>query len=364
MDSYIYKEHRLSKIEEMFRTVFTSKAIIALVIMSFIVCTGSMFFAVSYLSVAGFLTLENLEMLRDMFPEFEGDISDIYESILYSTQFMGYCFILFGAVYLWLGIGAVMVYRRSNVLDSKRSPRSGFTVIQALGITKLVFEGFSTFICAFIGLGLLTQADTFIAGIFLCIFVAVNFMYTVSTIVFCKSVKRTIDGVLPSSSGSGPLQFSAMVTGIFMSIVSLLIILMLAAVIFDTDGIPQETKFLNNFVFRLMGSMVMIFLVAVVHFLIFAIVRHYAKKLPMAMNAEQVYRQNMSNLYPEQQYLQNQPYQQMQNNGYVPYQQTPQNSYNGYMPYSPPNSQPAPADDLHPQADYTQYPPYDPTKKY
>ena len=52
MDNYIYKERRLSKTEEMFQEVFTSKAVLAFIIMSFTVLAGSIAF--SALSFFGF----------------------------------------------------------------------------------------------------------------------------------------------------------------------------------------------------------------------------------------------------------------------------------------------------------------------
>ena len=367
MDNYIYKERRLSKTEEMFQAVFTSKAVLAFIIMSFTVLAGSIAFSALSFSASQYLTLENFDIIYEMFPDFGEDVSSAYNGLYYSTRFFGYSFLVVGGVYLWIAIGTLIVYKRSKVLNSQYSPRAGFIVLQAFGITKIVLEGFSTMLSAFFGLGLLLKAETFLAGIIVCAFIAVNFMYTVSIIVFCSSVKKTIDGVMPSSSGAGVLQFSSFITGVFTGIISAILMLYMIVLFVEAaklEAPAQAKNVISVLTLSLTGEAVILLLMSVTHFLIFAIVRHYAKKLPIAMNAEQVYRQNMSNLYPEQQYLQNQPYQQMQNNGYVPYQQTPQNSYNGYMPYSPPNSQPAPADDLHPQADYTQYPPYDPTKKY
>ena len=367
MDNYIYKERRLSKTEEMFQAVFTSKAVLAFIIMSFTVLAGSIAFSALSFSASQYLTLENFDIIYEMFPDFGEDVSSAYNGLYYSTRFFGYSFLVVGGVYLWIAIGTLIVYKRSKVLNSQYSPRAGFTVLQAFGITKIVLEGFSTMLSAFFGLGLLLKAETFLAGIIVCAFIAVNFMYTVSIIVFCSSVKKTIDGVMPSSSGAGVLQFSSFITGVFTGIISAILMLYMIVLFVEAaklEAPAQAKNVISVLTLSLTGEAVILLLMSVTHFLIFAIVRHYAKKLPIAMNAEQVYRQNMSNLYPEQQYPQNQPYQPTENyNGYTSYQQT-QNNYNGYVPYDLQNSQSAPADDLHLQADYTQYPPYDPTKKY
>ena len=130
---------------------------------------------------------------------------------------------------------------------------------------------------------------------------------------------------------------------------------------------------LDRVLLRFVCLMGILFLSSVTHFLIFAIVRHYAKKLPLAENAERVYKQNMSNIYPEQQYSPNQfyqspqqnninqPYQQENYNGYVPYQ-SQQNYNNGYSTYNPTGDVDAAS---HSQPDNTPYPPYDDmTRKY
>lgn len=376
MDSYIYKEQRLSKTEEMFRTVFTSKAVLSLVTVSFIVCAGSIAFALNYFILSSKMTLENAEMIMSVFPEFEGDITDIYAGIFYMTQFLGISLLVFGGVYLWIAIGVLVIYRRSKAMNSQYSPRAGFTMLQALGITKIVFEGLATFIGVLAGLGMLSDRETFVSGIITCVFVAVNFMYSVSITAFCTSVKKTIDGIsAPSSTGAGTLQFSAFITGIFTGIVSVLFIILTLVSAFkaDMNDVSIQLVGLDRVLLRFVCLMGILFLSSVTHFLIFAIVRHYAKKLPLAENAERVYKQNMSNIYPEQQYSPNQfyqspqqnninqPYQQENYNGYVPYQ-SQQNYNNGYSTYNPTGDVDAAS---HSQPDNTPYPPYDDmTRKY
>ena len=385
MNNYIYKERRSSKIEEMFSAVFTSKAVLALIVVSFIVFLGSVFFSVMYFGFYKQLTLENAGLVMELFPEFEGDITEFYSAIFYMTNVMGGMFLILAVVYLWIAVGTLMIYRRSKVLDSQYSPRAGFTVLQAFGITKIVFEGLATFTGVFLGLGMLQDSETFLAGIITCVFIGINFMYTVSIIAFCASAKKTIDGVMPSSSGAGPLQFSAFITGLFTGIISVLCIIgaVLMATQSDTSDIQNEFAGLSHFFWRFTLSMGILFLVSVINFLVFAVVRQYAKKLPLADNAERVYRQNVSNLYPEQQYSPNQTYQSPNNyNGYTAYQ--PQNSYNGYTSYQPQENNNGyvpyqqnnsgystynPTGDVdaasHSQPDNTPYPPYnDMTRKY
>ena len=138
MDSYIYKERRFSKIEEMFCTVFTSKAVLALIVVSLIVFLGSAGFSVSYFWASEQLSLENASMIAELFPEFEADIAEIYEGLFYMMKFLGCTFLVLGGAYLWIAIGAFIIYKRSKMPDSQHSPRAGFTVLQAFGIMKMV----------------------------------------------------------------------------------------------------------------------------------------------------------------------------------------------------------------------------------
>ena len=90
-----------------------------------------------------------------------------------------------------------------------------------------------------------------------------------------------------------------------------------------------------------------------IHFLVFAVARHYARKLPLAANADRVYQNNMANLYPQQMYNPNQNYQPYNfNQDYVPFQ--PPENNNVRVPYNATNDS-----DDHSLIDNTQYPPYE-----
>ena len=81
MDNYIYKERRLSKTEEMFQAVFTSKAVLAFIIMSFTVLAGSIAFSALSFSASQYLTLENFDIIYEMFPDFGEDVSSAYNGL-------------------------------------------------------------------------------------------------------------------------------------------------------------------------------------------------------------------------------------------------------------------------------------------
>lgn len=365
MDSYIYKGHRLTKTEEMLHAVFTSKAVLATVILSFTVFAGSVAAAINYFFLSQQLTLENAEEIGYLFPEFGIDGAEFYEAIYTAINFFGFAFLVCGAVYLWVAIGTVLIYSRAKNLSSEHSLSTGFTVLQSFGIAKLVAEGWAVLIWGLVGLGLLSSAETFIAGLIICFFIAVSFMYTLSIITFCSSVRRTVSGVIPAVSGTGTLQFSAFVSGLFTGIISILgfAVMIMAFINAEKENIPIESIMdFKRFIIRFIGITVIFLLMSVIHFLVFAIVRHYAKKIPLAANAERVYRQNMSNIYPEQ-YNPGQIYQSPENQNQTyrnDIYQTPAERYQAFMPPYDPNND---ADD-HSRFDNTQYPPYDPTQKY
>ena len=371
MDNLIYKERRLSKTEEMFHIVFSSKAVLAILILSCIVCVSNIIFTFMFGFVANDLILDKLDKYIALMPEVDDPVETLENTYIAITN-MVFVFIAFAVVYFWIALGTLFIYIRAKNFDQQKSVRTGFTIIQAFGITKIIFEGIQSFLFMFVGFVLLQQAETFVAGIITLLIIAVNLMYTISIVVFCSSVKKTADGMIPSSSGASTLQFSSFLTGIVQGIASVLVMILLFIPVGSDGTIPAETvSLIENIEGYCMIFTAVWIMSVVIHFLVFAVVKNYARKLPLAANADRVYQNNMANLYPQQVYQSpyqsngnyqayqpNQDYQAYQpNQNYVPFQ--PPEDHNGYLPYDPKNDV-----DNHSRIDDTPYPPYDPTQKY
>ena len=353
MDNMIYKERRLSKTEEMFHAVFSSKAVLAAVILSGIVCISNIAFAVICRWLTKDLTFEDLGKYIMLIPDTENPY-ETFQNIYAAITGLVYVFIVWAVVYFWIALGMFFIYIRTKNPDSQKSVHTGFTIIQAFGITKLIAGGLQTLLVLFAGLALLQSIETFIAGIVTLIITAVDFMYTISIIVFCSSVKKTADGMVSSSAGAGMLQFSSFITGIVQGIIAVFLMITMLAPLRTEESISAESIALIEDM-KLYGIVLTAAWMAaiVIHFLVFAVARHYARKLPLAANADRVYQNNMANLYPQQMYNPNQNYQPYNfNQDYVPFQ--PPENNNVRVPYNATNDS-----DDHSLIDNTQYPPYE-----
>ncbi len=378
MDNFIYKERRLSRTEEMFHAVFSSKAVLTAVILSCIVCLADIVFAVCCGFMIREFTPENWDEYIFFIPDMQIDPYEILQNMGVAFTGMAYFFAALAGAYVWIAIGTLLVYIRTKSPDPQKSVRTGFTLLQALGIFKLVTGGMWILLLVFTGFVMLQDMETFIAGIILLAVIAVNLIYTISMIVFCASVKRTADGIMPSSAGAGTLQFGAFITGLVQGIIAVLLLISMFAPI--EQGLPPENvKLLEKIQLDFIVITAVWLTAAVIHFLVFAVVRNYAKKLPLAVNADMVYQNNMANLYPDtysphqnyQPYSPNRSYQSPQAyRRYDPNQsyQSPQPNQN-YAAFQPPESNNirVPYDatndaDDHGLMDNTQYPPYDPEK--
>ena len=328
MDNLIYKERRISKTEEMFHAVFSSKAVLAIVILSCIVCLADIVFAVCCVFMSKELTLENWDKYIFFLYDMPIDSYETMKNIGFAFTGMAYFFAVLAGAYFWIALGTIFIYVRAKNPDPHKSVRTGFTLIQAFGIFKLVTGGIWILVFVFTGFAMLQDTETFIAGIILLAAIAVNLIYTISIIVFCASVKRTADGIMPSSSGAGTLQFGSFITGLVQGIIAVLLIISAFAPT-GTEYIPPENMELIEKMRLDLALITAVWLAAaVIHFLVFAVTKHYAKKLPLAANADRVYQNNMANLYPDT-YNPNQSYQPYNPN--LNYQSPPQT----YQPYNP-----------------------------
>ncbi len=372
-----YKQSDLMHIRSMLKAVFGSKAVLALTITLALITAGILYLAFEFYHLIN--TLFNSETFRNYilselageFSEYEYEYSISVNELLQMTQNilqnMTFFLLIPAAAGLWAFFGTLHIYLRSNSSDEQASPRAGFTALQALAITVLVIMALPWLLMALVGLIALLAPGAALSALLILVWTTAGMMQTISLIVFTSSAKKAVDNTVFKASGAGVLQFSSLMMAVI-SIVSCILGFINMAKFPEQElsmtGLPQSVLASLN-LFSLVSNLLTL-AVAVACFLVFLIAKHYAQKLPLAINAQNAYHANMSNLYPDsyngQLPPESQPYRQQPDghyyasNSFQPYQspQPPQSSGGNY--YTSKGFQPYQSPQQPPEHEHTVYP--------
>ncbi len=332
---YPYQTRAVSKTDEMLKAVFRSPAVLLIIIFLAIMCAVDIYFAVTaYGFTDRFFDSDNFYYYIDALDGYNSDYSteEMYIAMKTVMSFMSFIFMGVAVGHVWAMAGTLTVYLRAKNEDS--SIRAGFTVLQVFAITKLVLSILPLLFMMLASWFALTENIlSFVIMLLPTIFITVRI---ISLIVAVSGVKRTIDGISYTPSGTGALRFSAFGIGIITILSGLL---SLGAVLRNmniTEDLPKAViDELMSFMIFLIVCIGYMLIYAIIHFLIFIVAGHYSRKLRLAVNAEYAYQQNMANLYPD-------TYNGFQQeNPFSPYKQP----YQNHPPYQPPydnNSSPNP----------------------
>lgn len=353
-----YDRRSPSHAELMIKAVFSSKAVFIMLILLLLSCAANLCIAAAAYSFTDkFFDSESFrEYYMFFFEDRNVNIETLYIGLKSTMNFVGILFIALAVGDAWAFGGTLTAYLNSKNPDT--SPRVGLTVIQALSVTKLILEILPSVLMILVLCEAMSEArNGFIVYIFLIVWIIFRLIQSASLIAAISSVKKAWDGIWFSSLGCGTLQFSSMITGIMTTIAACVSCLLLYTSnetyhneMYVPESIQNDIAAVRLFwIFCIVFGLVL----AIINFIIFIIARHYSKKLPLAINAQNAYYHNMANLYPDM--YQNAPFAPQKQPYYQPtqpsYQQStyrPEEYY--YHSMTPP--------------DNTNYPPYPENNSY